>query len=311
VAVSKLTLAFGVATVVPFALAIHATVAPADDAYGLDFDGSARRAAERERRYEERAAEVAARKQALTAERATRHHALHELYGDLPGQPGALFGGRLGPPRAQHPTVLDYVVATYDGNGGDLEVVRVTPNGDTAADSCVELDTQLHAAWLPGIHIADSSVWLDRDHGVRAVFEENSDCSLRFERFLTVAQLLTDDQSSVIPALGTDLEALEARLGANAVPTGNTINWHAPALGAGVGQLELIAMVGAGRITGLTVAGTTDPDSFEALQAALVRRYGRLHQEGQSARWDKPQVTLWHEDDQFTLSMGSLAESAR
>ncbi len=308
-ALSKLTLVFGVATVVPFGLAVHATVASTDDAHGLDFDGSARRAAERERRYEERAAELAAQKQALTVERATRHHALHELYGAAPGEPGVYFGG--GPePHPEHFAVADFITTTFEIRNGD-KIVQATPIGEHAADSCVELDAQLHAAWKPGIHVADSSVWLDRERGMRAVFEMNSDCSLRFERYLTVAQLLTDDESSVIPALGTDLETLEARLGSYAVPTGNTVNWHAPALGAGTAQLELIAMVGNGRITGLTVAGTTDPDSFEALQAALVHRYGRLHQDGQSARWDKPQVRLRHEDDQFTLSMGSLAESAR
>jgi len=311
VAVSKLTLAFGVATAVPFGLAIHATVASTDSPYGLDFDGSARRSAERERRAAQRAAEQEQREQARTAARVERHHALRELYGDVPGQPGAAFAGRLGPPREPRPTVLDHVVASYEGNGGDLDVVQITPNGEEAADSCLQLDTQLHAAWKPGIHVADSSVWLDREHGVRAVFEVNANCSLRFERFLTVAQLLAEDQSSVIPALGSDLETLEAKLGSNAVPTGNTISWHAPALGAGTGQLDLIAMVAQGRITGLTVTGTTDADSFEALQTELVHRYGRLHQDGQSARWDKPQIALWHEDDQFTLSMGTLAESAR
>jgi len=313
--VSPSTIAFALATCIPFGLAIRDTVqhrqpTTHDRADRLAAESEAREArerAERELRDAEREAEVQHRKLMLV-----------DLIGAVPATVGSSFDGiTLGMTAAdferKRDTIADLGAQTGATIRADSEAILhalwITPRNDT----CEFVGERIEQRWGAGHAAGNRTFWTAGD--TRAVFERNptGDCKLTFEEHVDVARWLDKKPGAVVPLalVGKPVKALLADIAARASVEAveqddESIQWSDAGVGNGVGRTSLIAVIQRGKVVWIEARTDVDRDTTAAVQDRLTALYGAPGGDD-TLTWNKAKVTLTlGEESTIVVTAGTL-----
>lgn len=314
--VSPATVAFALATCIPFGLAIRDTVQPPDPAHAVDDEVDAE--------HEARAARQRAEQELRDAEREAQiqHHKLMlvDLIGPAPAQLGRSFDGiALGMPAAEfehkRELVADLSTQTAATIRADsdaiLHALWITPS----RDSCPFVGEQLERRWGAGHAAGGRTFWSAGD--TRAAFElaATGDCELTFEEHVDAARWLDKKAGSVVPLalIGKPVKTLLADIAArpsaeDVEQDDESIQWRDAGVGNGVGRTSLMAVIEHGKVVWLEARTDIDRDTTTAIEDRLTALYGAPTPGiDDPLTWAKARVTLTLGDESsIVVTIGTL-----
>lgn len=287
------TIAFAVATCIPFGLAIRDTLAtnsvdPWDRAYErpeADEDDEAAARVYENQRAGRGLLEQQRREQELEEAEAARYDRLDaELVGSEPATLGTLFKGiRIGTPDSQLDAIRDRLLTVKLSY--DLEVTPIierahvasfylAPHSGDRSAFCSDIGRRLRDTWGEGRHVDERRVWIDAGATQRAVLAPG--CELRFEKLAPVASWLARTPESIIPlwAIGQPAAKLADTLD-NPSLSAFELSWSATGVGAGAGETKITAELRHGKIVSLFVTAKADVVTQEQIIQRVTELVGK------------------------------------
>jgi hypothetical protein len=188
------------------------------------------------------------------------------------------------------------ISVNFDFDFVSLNAITVRVSGDEG-----RLRAAAIAAWgTPRLLGEDELVWLGTGNQ-RAVYTAMSDgFELRFERYATVDDIIAPKDKAKLgvepfPLLGSTRAKLEQAMGEKLQESSydDELSWAMPGIGNGSGatMVKVLFDPDAGsKIIGLTVESSTS--DTEAVQAALVAKWGKPKLEDNVLTWNKNGATI-------------------